>query len=673
MIGREEEIRIYRDRVNLFYVITVVALGLILTRLFFLQIVNGEELRRYSEANRLKKERLFPTRGVIYDRNGAIIVDNRAAFDVVLFSQYYPFDDDKVNARLAKALKIPLEELERKLAKAKKRAAFHSILLRSDAPPDVLAAIEMDADGFPGVDVEPTVQRRYPYGDVAAQVLGYVGEVGAPDVKKDPSGKIQPGDYIGRMGIEEYYDKHLRGENGIGYVEVDSRGHRKKAEQGERLLGYSAQTDPISGHNLFLTIDLDVQLAAAKAITERGFNGTVVALDPRSGEILAMVSYPSYHPGLISGREIDPKTWASVERNPDRPLRNRAIQDHYSPGSTFKLLLAVAGLAEGVITTKSAVNCAGSMQFGSRKFHCWKRHGHTDFYRSIKESCDVFYYTVGDRLGVDKIAKYARLFGFGAKTGLKLSGEQAGLIPDSEWKQKVFKDIWHPGETLSVSIGQGYVTATPLQLVTAYAAIGNSGFVYRPYIVRKIEQKNGKTIREFQPELLRKLEIPSEIFEAVKEGLFEVVNTPGGTGVRSGSNYTAISGKTGTAQVRSFAEIMKLKCEQMPIKDRHNGLFVGYAPRENPEIAVVAVAEHACHGSLAGPLVKDTIEAYFQKKAKLTGVALVEDEALKKIRWGRVAKAKAVLMEEDEEVPAAPEGGEPTVPPPPSAEPTKVN
>lgn len=663
MIGREEEIRLYRDRVNLFYFIVTAALSLVLLRLFYLQIVNGEELRRYSEANRLKKERLFPPRGIIYDRNGAVIVDNRAAFDVVLFSQYYPFDET-TNSRLAKALQLSLEELERKLSKARKQAAFHSTLLRANVPPDVLAAIEMDAEGFPGVDVEPTVQRRYPHGDVAAQLLGYVGEVDTGDVKEDASKKLQPGDYIGKMGIERYYDRHLRGENGIGYVEVDSRGHRKKAEQGERLLGYSAQTEPVPGHNLFLTIDLDVQLAAAKAMRDRNFNGTVVALDPRSGEILAMVSFPSYNPGLISGREVDQKIWGSLSQNPERPLRNRAIQDHYPPGSTFKLLLSVAGLAEGVINPKSTINCAGHWQFGSRRFHCWKRHGLVDFFRSIRESCDVFYYQVGDKLGVDRIAKYARLFGFGAKTGIRLSGEQTGLIPDSEWKKKTFKDIWHPGETLSVAIGQGYVTVTPLQLVTAYSAIGNGGFVYRPYIVRKIEQKNGKTIRDYQPELLRKIEVPPEIFDAVKEGLYEVINTPGGTGVRSGSNYVAISGKTGTSQVRSFSEIMKQKCENMPVKDRHNGLFVGYAPRENPEIAVVAVAEHSCHGSIAGPVVKDTIEAYLQKKARLSGTQLVEDEELKRKRWGRVAKVK--VAEEEEEVPPAPSGEDEGARPPPT-------
>lgn len=623
MIGREEELRQYRERVAFFYGVVIFALGLILSRLFYLQILHGEELRSYSEANRLKKERLFPTRGILYDRNGEVIVDNRASFDVVLFAQYYPFKD-AINRRLARALEMPVEELEKKLKKARRGAAFHSFLLRSDVSPDIIAAIEMDAEGFPGVDIEATPQRRYPYDDLAAQMLGYVGEVNRRDLKRND--KLQSGDYIGKMGIERYYDEYLRGANGVGYVEVDARGHRRRrTEEGEKLLGYVTQTDPTPGHNLYLSLDVDVELAARRALRDREFKGTVIALDPRSGEILAMINEPSFHPESLSGREVDSKTWRALSTSTDRPLRNRAVQDHYPPGSTFKPFMSIAGLSEGLRTEKDHTTCRGHMRFGRRRFHCWKRHGsHVDFYRALKESCDIYYYELGDELGVNRIAKYSRMFGFGSRTGIKLYGEQPGLIPDEEWKARTYKEPWQAGETLSVAIGQGFVTVTPLQLASAFGALANGGFLYRPYLVRRIERRDGQIIREFQPELMRRIEVPPEFFEQTKEGLFQVVNGPAGTARRSMSNLTVLSGKTGTVQVRSFANIRGIRCNELEEKFRHHGIFAGYAPRENPEIVVVAVGEHACGGSNVGPVVRDVVDAYFKKQAEQTGMPLAE-------------------------------------------------
>ncbi|NBX69137.1 MAG: hypothetical protein EBR01_09280 [Proteobacteria bacterium] len=277
--------------------------------------------------------------------------------------------------------------------------------------------------------------------------------------------------------------------------------------------------------------------------------------------------------------------------------------------------MAIAAMAEGKASRQTSHFCNGSMSFGKRKFNCWKHHGYTDFVKSIRESCDVYYYNLGISLGPDVIAKYARLFGLGQPTEIKLPGEQRGLIPDTQWKMERFKDIWHPGETLSIAIGQGYISATPIQLANAYAAIGNGGFLYKPYIVKKIEKRNGELIKEFHPELKRKIEIAPEVFESVKDGLYQVANSPGGTAIVSGhSKKVVISGKTGTAQVRAFSDIMRMKCESMPIKDRHHGWFVGYAPRDNPEIAVAVIAEHSCHGTAAAPIVRDVIEAYFNKK-----------------------------------------------------------
>lgn len=614
MIGREDEVRQFRKQVPLFYIAVIAAWSVMISRLVYLQVIKGDELRKFSEANRLKKEKVFPTRGIIFDRNGKVIVDNRASFDVVLLSQYYK-STERNNLRLAKALRMSPEELQKKLSKVNRSPSYAPVLLKSDVEKDVLAAIETDSEGFPGVDIEANVQRRYPFGDQAAQLLGYISEVDTKDINTDKTKTLQPGDYIGRMGLERYYDADLRGVNGVGYVEVDAMGRRRKAEGTERVLGFVAQTDPIPGNNLYLTIDADLQATADKSLATRGYQGSVVALDPRTGEILALVNRPSFNPERISGREIDPKVWGELRDNKDRPLRNRAIQDIYPPGSTFKLFMAIAALAEGKANIHTSVNCSGGLHFGNRRFNCWKRHGLTDFIKSIRESCDVFYYNLSNQLGIDTIAKYSRLFGLGAQTEIKMFGEQRGLIPDSEWKQKTYKDIWHPGETLSVSIGQGYVSTTPLQMVSAYATIANGGFLYRPYLVRRLEKRGGELIHEFHAELRRKIDIPPEVFETVKQGLFEVANKPGGTAIVSGhSKKVDLSGKTGTAQVRTFTNMMGVKCEGLPTKDRHHGWFVGYAPRQNPEIAVVALAEHACHGTAAAPVVRDVIEAYIDKQ-----------------------------------------------------------
>ncbi|MBI1862323.1 MAG: penicillin-binding protein 2 [Deltaproteobacteria bacterium] len=614
MIGREDEIREYRNRIPVFFALTVVGLAIISVRLFYLQVIRGDELRRFSDANRLKKEKLFPLRGTIYDREGRVIVDNRASFDVVLFPQYYKFDE-QTNARLAVALQIDPMELNRRLQKANRARTFRPVLLKSNVGKDIIAAIEMNANLFAGVDIEANVARRYPIQEVAAQLLGYVGEVENRDIQGDSLKQLQMGDYIGKMGIERTYDSFLRGVNGTGYVEVDAMGRRRQTEGAEKLLGFVAQTEPVPGDNLYLTLDLDLEKVAAEALKKRNFHGAVLAMDPRNGEVLAMVNYPSYDPGSISGREVDTKVWSILREDKDRPLRNRAIQDHYPPGSTFKVFMALAGLAEEKVKMSTTVQCNGQLRFGNRTFHCWKKHGLVDFTRSIRESCDIFYYLLGDQLGIDPIAKYARLFGLGEKTGIRISSEQKGLIPDSEWKLKVFGEKWQPGETLSVAIGQGFVATTPLQLVTAYSAVANGGFVFRPFLVKRIEAKGGEKLKEYQPELIRKIDIAPDVIQAVKEGLYQVVNVPGGTAFGNGrSKLTVISGKTGTAQVRRFADMKNLKCENLPYKDRHMGWFVGYAPRENPEIAVVAISEHACHPYPSAQIVRDVIEAFVTKQ-----------------------------------------------------------
>jgi len=626
VIGREDEVRDYRTRIWAFQFPVILGFTILVLRLFYLQLIKGEELRRFSEANRLKKEKVIAARGKIYDRNGKVIIDNRAAFDIVLVSQYYSYEE-KENKRLASALKLSPADFEKRLSKINRGPSYAPGLLKADVSKDLIAAIETSIFGFQGVDVENNVQRRYPYGEVGSQLLGYVSEVEKKDIAANP--QLQLGDYIGRTGLERLFDSELRGLDGVGYVEVDARGRRRKSERSDKLLGYFSQTDPSPGNSLYLTIDMDLSAKAHESMRSHSFNGTVIAMDPRTGEVLALVNQPSYDPSRISGREVDPEVWSRLQSNPEKPLRNRAVQDIYMPGSTFKTIVGIAALAEGITKQSRGMECHGFLKSGNHKLNCWKTHGWTDFTKALRESCNVYFANLGSELGVDKIAKYARLFGFGERTGVLARGENKGLIPDSEWKVKALKEEWQPGETLSVAIGQGFVTVTPMQLVNAYATIANGGTRFKPYLIRRIEKLNGEPVQDFKPEVQAKIDLPGKVWETVKDGLFEVANRPGGTAIVSGhSKKTTISGKTGTAQVRGFSDISKVKnCMALPVKDRHHGWFVGYAPKENPEIAVVALAEHSCHGASAAPIVRDVIEAYIDKQNLEKGILPKDEKA----------------------------------------------
>lgn len=624
MIGREDEVKEYRTRIWMFQVTIVLGFLILAGRLFYLQILKGDELGSVSEANRLKKEKVLAARGRIYDRNGKVIIDNRAAFDAVLVSQYYSFED-RDNRRLASALKMNADEFDKKLSKINRGPSYAPGLLKADIGKELIAAIETAPLGFPGIDIESNVQRKYHFGEVSAQLFGYVSEVGKKDIKTDS--RLQQGDYIGRTGLERFFDSELRGIDGVGYVEVDARGRRRRSENSDKILGYFSRTEPSPGDSLYLTIDIDLSQTANQSMRSHEFNGTVIALDPRTGEILAMVNQPSYDPGKISGREVDPVIWSRLQNNRDRPMRNRAIQDIYMPGSTFKTIVGIAALGEGVAKKTKGMECHGFIKTGNHKLNCWKTHGWTDFVKAIRESCNVYFSQLGAELGIDTIARYARLFGLGSATGVLPSGEQKGLIPDSEWKLKTLKQEWLPGETLSAAIGQGYVTITPIQLVNAYATIATEGVRYKPFLIRRIEKPNGEVVKEFKPEKQSEIKLDPELWKTVKEGLFQVVNQPGGTASVSGrSKKTIISGKTGTAQVRGFSDISKIKnCMALPVQQRHHGWFVGYAPRENPEIAVVALAENSCHGSSAAPIVRDVIEAYFDKINLEKGIPVQEE------------------------------------------------
>jgi penicillin-binding protein 2 len=422
------------------------------------------------------------------------------------------------------------------------------------------------------------------------------------------------GDFIGQAGIEEQYDNDLRGEDGFEFVEVDAQGRMKRASASNALFKDIENNGAIPGNNVRLTIDRDMQLAAYKAL--EGKQGSAVAVDVNTGEILTMVSRPSFDPGLFS-RGISNEDWDLLAGNDANPLRDRTVQEHYPPGSTFKTFTALAALQEGIVDINTEVNCPGYFYLGKRRFHCWKKHGHgkVDVIKAVRESCDVYFYKIATKMDIDTLAKYAIGFGFGRKSGISLPRETMGLIPTKEWKIKRNGQEWQLGETLSCVIGQSYVLSTSLQLAMAYATLANGGTLYKPYILKEIIDSTGETKIKKQPEKLNQIQFDKKNLDMVKKGLFEVVNTPKGTAWWYKGKGNNMSGKTGTVQLmRISADKIFQKCEEREFKTRHHGLFAAFAPSDNPKIAIGVIVEHGCHGSsAAAPVASAIVDTYLTK------------------------------------------------------------
>ncbi|MDP6560683.1 MAG: penicillin-binding protein 2, partial [Candidatus Binatia bacterium] len=414
------------------------------------------------------------------------------------------------------------------------------------------------------------------------------------------------GDEIGQSGLEKRWEEFLRGRDGGQQVEVDVLGREVRVLH---------QVQELPGHSVFLTIDRDLQESAYKAL--EGKAGAIVVMQVNSGAISALVSSPSFDPNAFAGG-ISSKEWSTLKDNKARPLHNRAIQGQYPPGSIYKIVLAIAALEEGAIDPERSLTCQGSMAFGNRVFRDWKKGGHgtVDLHKAIVESCDVYFYQLGQRLGVDRIARYSRMLGLGTKTGIALDGEKKGVIPDTQWKRKRYKQPWFPGETLSVAIGQGYVSVTPIQIARLMAAVANGGKLYRPWFVRRVESFDRTPVRNYGPDLLNSISLKEDTLAHVRKALRDVVGSQRGTGKRARSDRVEIAGKTGTAQVAEMRG-ESVKSEHLPYAIRDHAWFATYAPATEPEIAVVVLVEHGGHGgSAAAPLAKKVIDKYFSLKPK---------------------------------------------------------
>lgn len=616
-LGQEEQIREFQDRFKYLYAVLFLGLGLLVSRLVFLQILKGDQMRQYSEENRIKRVKVAAPRGMIFDRNHHLLIDNRPDFDLEIIPQYLKESrqEKKVIETLSKILKMPEKEIQDLLDKAKGQPSFMSVKIKTELTRDEVAQIEVRKIDMPGVEVKEEIKRTNIYGEIAAHLLGYIGEVNSTElpILNKAGQKYRLGDSIGRFGLEQRMEDYLRGIDGEDIREVDALGRVKLERKRNHVLQAEQGKVAVPGKNLILTIDQDLQQVAAEAFGDK--IGSMVAIDVRTGEILAMLSRPSFDPTSFS-RGIPAKIWNKLLNNDNHPLRDKTVQDHYSPGSVFKIVTAIAGLQEGVIDENTKFHCPGVIKIGNRQYHCHSKHGEINVVRAITQSCDVFFYRTALKLaGVDDIAKWATILGLGKKTGINLAGEVPGLIPTEEWKKKRFNLPWNAGETATVAIGQSFVLTTVLQLANMYATLANGGTRYRPYIVKQIESADGKILRDFGPETMNQMHLAPKTVELVKQGLWGVVNSPMGTAYSQRLPGMDFVGKTGTAQViRLAAEKINTKCESMKFRDRHNATFVGFAPVKDPLIAVAVIGEHACHGAYgAAPVARAVIKKYLEK------------------------------------------------------------
>ncbi len=566
-----------------------------------LQVTRGEHFSGLSERNRIRSYPLLAPRGKILDRQGRIIVDNNSTFSLMLGRE--GFDAAQVKS-ISTALHLDYDEVTERLRRfAKSRARSTPITIKEQLTQSELAFVEAHKgrDLIPAMEVAQDHRRAYPRDGFSAHILGYTGEVSEYELDSAEFARYKQGDVIGKAGLERQFNDQLMGIDGERRVMVDHLGNEQELID---------KIEPVAGRSIQLTIDLDLQAVAELALRER--RGAVVALDPRTGEVLAMVSGPSYDPNKFAGR-IRRKEWDEIRSNPDNPMYNRAIQAALAPGSTFKPIMALAGLETGVITEESKAFCRGGGSYYGTFRKCHSTHGEVGFTRAIQASCDVFFYELGDRLRVDRIAEYASMAGLGHRTGIDLPSEAEGLVPSTRWKIRTSRKRWFAGETISVAIGQGALTVTPLQLAHAIGGLALGGEWYQPHILREVLGEAALTPKE-----PRRFKLDPANVARVLTGMSAVVNLPGGTATNAQLPNVEMCGKTGTAQLvsnklaQARREAIRRGADIEPVVD--NAWFVGLAPREKPEIVVVALYEGGAHGDRAAPIVRDVIKAYFDKK-----------------------------------------------------------
>ncbi len=595
-----------RGKYKFLVVFVCLAFLFLFIRLWFLQVIKGSELRRMSENNCIRLRENPADRGMIFDRKGRILAHNRPSFDVFIVPEDLK-ENPEVIARIGEILAMDLDEIKTKIREQKQRPPFKPVRIKTDISWKELAILESNRVHLPGLIVEVRPKRAYDYGELASHLIGYLGEIDENELRQPRENPYRMGAMIGKYGVECRWEEDLRGIDGGQQIEVDALGREI------RPLGV---VDPFPGKNLFLTIDLDLQQMAEEAFKDK--NGALIAMELKTGRILAMVSKPAFEPNIFA-RTISPEEWRSLLENPYHPLQNKGIQGQYPAGSVFKIITAIAGLESGAITPETKFTCTGTFPYGNRNFRCWKEGGHgtLSLHRAIVESCDIFFYQLGLKVGVDLIARYADEFGLGKTTGISLPHEKPGVLPSSSWKKKRFGIPWYSGETLSFSVGQGYLNVTPLQQLMLISGVANGGRFYLPQVVERVEDVYGRKVKEYPPVELRRANVSQRSLQIIQEALRGAVNDPRGTGWSCALKDVQVAGKTGTAQVVRMPENFKKgDMDRMPQRLRDHAWFVAYAPFEDPQISIVVFVEHGGFGaSAAAPIAKKVIEKYFQLNA----------------------------------------------------------
>lgn len=597
-----EKNRVVERRTLIVIIFNLLAFAVIAARLYFLQVKEADKYKMMSDENRISTRFLVPPRGLIYDRNGEIIAKNEQDFQALMVAEQTPdIEDTLANFKRIIPLSEGEEQKIRKDLKNKRR--FIPIKLKDNLNWDEVSKILLHAPDLPGVEIDEGLSRYYPYADIYAHVLGYVGPVSDKDKKDNPLYMV-PGFKIGKSGLERYFDYKLQGKGGTIKLEVNAYG---------RVMSEIERNNGEEGESLTLTLDARLQQAAYEAFGEE--SGAAVVLNVRTGEILALVSTPSFDPNLFTNG-ISYKHWNALLNNERTPLVNKAVSGQYSPGSTFKVVVALAALEAGVINLNTRFNCTGGLDVGNIRFHCWRHSGHGSFnvVEALKHSCDIFFYETAMKLGIDKIHDMAVKLGMGNVLEVGLDNEKAGIIPTKAWKKARFGTAWTHGDAANSGIGQGYVLVTPLQLATMLARVVNGGYAVQPTFIKPTEKELAK---------IKRLDISTKNIEIVKRGMFEVVNGAGGTAGRARFNIDGalMGGKTGTTQVRRISMKERssgiLRDEQLPWRLRNHALFIGFTPVDNPRYAVAVIVEHGSSGSgVAAPIASKILQKALQLDIK---------------------------------------------------------
>ena len=599
--GPVEDRRSVTIRLGILQVGSAVVFTLLAFSFWYFQVVQHEKYKELAENNHQRTLALRAPRGVLYDRNGRPLVENRSSFTISIVREHTKDIGHTIRV-LSEVAGLDPKYVTDIVNRNRREPTYRPIMIVDDASLAQVAAVlarRLESE-LPDVLVEEVPTRLYPTEAFAAHLFGYVGEASEGQVEAEG---LQSGAIVGQAGVEKIYNKLLMGEDGARQVKVNSMGREIETI---REIPYH------EGRRVQLTIDMDLQRAAEEGFKAGGFNGAAVVMDPRTGEVLAFTSRPAYDPNDFAAG-IDRATWAGLNADPLKPLQNRAIQGLYSPGSTFKIVVAVAALEEGVVTPDFRVSCGGGATFFGRFFQCHKKggHGSVDLREAMEKSCNVYYYTLGNMVGVDRIHKWATLLGLGDKSGIDLPNEVSGLVPSTEWKRKRYNEKWYAGETISVSIGQGQVSITPVSMAVMMSTVANGGTRYVPQLLKAVNEGNGwKPVQPSPPK--SRVQLKPATVQALHDGLFYVVNRAG-TGGRARLVGRDVSGKTGTAQVISLTG-GKQAAGRSERDLRDHGWFVFFAPRDNPEIAGVVFGEHNQHGYNSAPIAKHIIETYFNKK-----------------------------------------------------------